>query len=135
MLTIVLDKDLECIIVYVRCDSGYDGYHETHLIVTVYSELFLVDWAVKMRIRPPELETSICDVKYHVSLIAVYYRQSGPRPDPRLLHQAALEALTRSAQTDSPRRTGQKQFSGGGGGAWEAAAAAAYSREGGGVGA
>ncbi|KZV33271.1 hypothetical protein F511_41512 [Dorcoceras hygrometricum] len=27
-----------------------------------------VDWAVKMRIRPPELETSICDVKYHVSL-------------------------------------------------------------------
>ncbi|KZV27902.1 hypothetical protein F511_24268 [Dorcoceras hygrometricum] len=29
---------------------------------------FLVDWAVKMRIRPPELETSICDAKYHVSL-------------------------------------------------------------------
>ncbi|KZV38101.1 hypothetical protein F511_42502 [Dorcoceras hygrometricum] len=27
-----------------------------------------VDWAVKMRIRPPELETSICDAKYHVSL-------------------------------------------------------------------
>ncbi|KZV41640.1 hypothetical protein F511_25789 [Dorcoceras hygrometricum] len=27
------------------------------------------DWAVKMRIRPPELETSICDVKYHVSLV------------------------------------------------------------------
>ncbi|KZV57990.1 folylpolyglutamate synthase-like [Dorcoceras hygrometricum] len=57
-------------------------------------------------------------------------RQSGPRPDPRLLRQAALEALTRSARTDSPRRTGRKQFSGddrrrrgrrttgGGGGAW-----------------
>ncbi|KZV37816.1 alpha-dioxygenase 1-like [Dorcoceras hygrometricum] len=29
---------------------------------------FLVDWAVKMRIRLPEFETSICDVKYHVSL-------------------------------------------------------------------
>ncbi|KZV26244.1 hypothetical protein F511_37240 [Dorcoceras hygrometricum] len=50
-------------------------------------------------------------------------RQSGPRPDPRLLRQAALEALTRSARTDSPRRTGQKQISdedrrrvGGGGG-------------------
>ncbi|KZV52676.1 hypothetical protein F511_21056 [Dorcoceras hygrometricum] len=28
-----------------------------------------VDWTVKMRIRPPELETSICDVKYHVSLV------------------------------------------------------------------
>ncbi|KZV26568.1 hypothetical protein F511_34439 [Dorcoceras hygrometricum] len=30
--------------------------------------MFLVDWAVKMRIRPPEFETSICDEKYHVSL-------------------------------------------------------------------
>ncbi|KZV52782.1 hypothetical protein F511_37120 [Dorcoceras hygrometricum] len=30
--------------------------------------MFLVDWAVKMRIRPPELETSIYDAKYHVSL-------------------------------------------------------------------
>ncbi|KZV28488.1 hypothetical protein F511_14110 [Dorcoceras hygrometricum] len=39
-------------------------------------------------------------------------RQSGPRPDPRLLRQAALETLTRSARTDSPRRTGRKQFSG-----------------------
>ncbi|KZV40617.1 hypothetical protein F511_34881 [Dorcoceras hygrometricum] len=28
-----------------------------------------VDWAVKMRIRPPELDTSICDAKYHVSLV------------------------------------------------------------------
>ncbi|KZV20958.1 hypothetical protein F511_18061 [Dorcoceras hygrometricum] len=67
------------------------------------------------------------------------YRQSGPRPDPRLLRQAALEALTRSARTDSPRRTGRKQFpatiGGGGGGAWEAVAATAYSREGGGAGA
>ncbi|KZV44241.1 hypothetical protein F511_10727 [Dorcoceras hygrometricum] len=30
--------------------------------------MFLVDWTVKMRIRPPEVETSICDAKYHVSL-------------------------------------------------------------------
>ncbi|KZV18550.1 hypothetical protein F511_34889 [Dorcoceras hygrometricum] len=30
--------------------------------------MFLVDWAVKMRIRPPEFETSICDAKYPVSL-------------------------------------------------------------------
>ncbi|KZV22396.1 G-type lectin S-receptor-like serine/threonine-protein kinase [Dorcoceras hygrometricum] len=28
-----------------------------------------VYWAIKMRIRPPEFETSICDVKYHVSLV------------------------------------------------------------------
>ncbi|KZV22104.1 hypothetical protein F511_11632 [Dorcoceras hygrometricum] len=27
------------------------------------------DWAVKMRIRPPELEPSICDAKYHFSLV------------------------------------------------------------------
>ncbi|KZV58039.1 hypothetical protein F511_38133 [Dorcoceras hygrometricum] len=46
------------------------------------------------------------------SMIAVDYRQSGPRPDPRLLRQAALEALTISARTDSPRRTGRKQISG-----------------------
>ncbi|KZV45214.1 hypothetical protein F511_18536 [Dorcoceras hygrometricum] len=32
-------------------------------------------------------------------------RQSGPRPDPRLLRQAALEALTRSARTNTPRKT------------------------------
>ncbi|KZV25343.1 RimM-like 16S rRNA processing protein [Dorcoceras hygrometricum] len=31
--------------------------------------MFLVDWAVNMRIRPPEFETSICDAKYHVSLL------------------------------------------------------------------
>ncbi|KZV21936.1 hypothetical protein F511_38946 [Dorcoceras hygrometricum] len=30
--------------------------------------MFLVDWTVKMRIRPPDFETSICDAKYHVSL-------------------------------------------------------------------
>ncbi|KZV37605.1 LysM domain GPI-anchored protein 1 precursor [Dorcoceras hygrometricum] len=39
-------------------------------------------------------------------------RQSGPRPDPRLLRQAALKALMRSARTDSPHRNGRKQFSG-----------------------
>ncbi|KZV44777.1 hypothetical protein F511_34250 [Dorcoceras hygrometricum] len=33
------------------------------------------------------------------------YRQSGPRPEPRLLRQAALEALTNSARTDTPRKT------------------------------
>ncbi|KZV29313.1 conserved oligomeric Golgi complex subunit 6 [Dorcoceras hygrometricum] len=47
------------------------------------------------------------------------YRQSGPRPEPRLLHQPVLEALTNSARTDSPRRVGRKQLSGersGGGG-------------------
>ncbi|KZV36303.1 hypothetical protein F511_22418 [Dorcoceras hygrometricum] len=59
---------------------------------------------------------------------AVDYRQSDPRPEPRLLRQAALEALTRSVRTDSPRRVGRKRISGdngrrrrrrtAGGGAW-----------------
>ncbi|KZV26594.1 WUSCHEL-related homeobox 9-like [Dorcoceras hygrometricum] len=40
------------------------------------------------------------------------YRQSGPRPEPRLLRQPALEALTNSARTDSPRRVGRKRISG-----------------------
>ncbi|KZV54822.1 hypothetical protein F511_36449 [Dorcoceras hygrometricum] len=68
MLTIVLDKDLECAIVYVRCDSEYDGYHETHLIVTVHSEYVPSRLGRRNEDKAPELETSICDVKYLVSL-------------------------------------------------------------------
>ncbi|KZV29986.1 hypothetical protein F511_19748 [Dorcoceras hygrometricum] len=37
-------------------------------------------------------------------------RQSGPRPDPRLLRQAALEALTRSARTNTPQKLGRNNF-------------------------
>ncbi|KZV54004.1 ABC transporter C family member 14 [Dorcoceras hygrometricum] len=37
-------------------------------------------------------------------------RQSGPRPDPRFLRQAALEALTRSVRTDSPQKTRPERF-------------------------
>ncbi|KZV50496.1 hypothetical protein F511_07765 [Dorcoceras hygrometricum] len=37
-------------------------------------------------------------------------RQSGPRPDPRLLRQAALEALTRSARTNTHQKTRPEQF-------------------------
>ncbi|KZV49790.1 hypothetical protein F511_20370 [Dorcoceras hygrometricum] len=46
-------------------------------------------------------------------------RQSGPRPDARLLRQPTLEGLTRSAWTDSPRQVGWNRFRrsrGGGGG-------------------
>ncbi|KZV35984.1 pleiotropic drug resistance protein 5-like [Dorcoceras hygrometricum] len=37
-------------------------------------------------------------------------RQSGPRPEARLLRQPALEGLTRSARTDSPRQVGRNKF-------------------------
>ncbi|KZV34558.1 hypothetical protein F511_27238 [Dorcoceras hygrometricum] len=37
-------------------------------------------------------------------------RQSGPRPDPRLLRQAALKALTRSARTNTPPKTRPERF-------------------------
>ncbi|KZV25303.1 triadin-like [Dorcoceras hygrometricum] len=37
-------------------------------------------------------------------------RQSGPRPEGRLLRQPALEGLTRSARTDSPRKVGRNKF-------------------------
>ncbi|KZV20851.1 hypothetical protein F511_40536 [Dorcoceras hygrometricum] len=51
-------------------------------------------------------------------------RQSGPRPETRLLRQPALEGLTRSARTDSPRRIGRNEFR-----RLEAAAAAAAIEE------
>ncbi|KZV54832.1 hypothetical protein F511_38264 [Dorcoceras hygrometricum] len=37
-------------------------------------------------------------------------RQSGPRPDSRLLRQTALEVLKRSARSDSPRKTRPEQI-------------------------
>ncbi|KZV39900.1 hypothetical protein F511_04540 [Dorcoceras hygrometricum] len=37
-------------------------------------------------------------------------RQSGPRPEGRLLRQPALEGLTRLAWTDSPRQVGRNKF-------------------------
>ncbi|KZV33337.1 hypothetical protein F511_18218 [Dorcoceras hygrometricum] len=54
--------------------------------------MFLVDWTVKMRIRPPEFETSICDAKYHVSL------------SPKLLAAASppLISLTAAARCTPP---------------------------------
>ncbi|KZV52320.1 dystroglycan-like [Dorcoceras hygrometricum] len=53
-------------------------------------------------------------------------RQSGPRSEGRLLHQPALEGLTRSARTDSPRKVGRNKFRRG-----AAAAAAAILERGG----
>ncbi|KZV58366.1 anthocyanidin 5,3-O-glucosyltransferase-like [Dorcoceras hygrometricum] len=46
----------------------------------------------------------------HFSVDGGRLRQSGPRPDARLLRQPALEGLTRSARTDSPRQVGRNSF-------------------------
>ncbi|KZV44695.1 hypothetical protein F511_35806 [Dorcoceras hygrometricum] len=46
----------------------------------------------------------------HFTIDGGRLRQSGPRPDERLLRQPALEGLTRSARTESPRRVGRNRF-------------------------
>ncbi|KZV38078.1 ATP synthase subunit-like protein [Dorcoceras hygrometricum] len=45
-----------------------------------------------------------------IRLFSVDCGRSGPRPDPRFLRQAALEALARSARTNTPRKTRPEQF-------------------------
>ncbi|KZV47004.1 exportin 1 [Dorcoceras hygrometricum] len=76
----------------------YTGSIDVHpLLMEVYREVPL---SLRNRSEPG---TS-------ASKIEVDYRQSGPRPDPRLLRQAALEALTRSARTNTPRKTRPEQF-------------------------
>ncbi|KZV26274.1 hypothetical protein F511_40737 [Dorcoceras hygrometricum] len=76
-----------------------------------------------------EMETVLADpVITKSDDILVELRQSGPRPDSRLLRQTALEVLTRSARSDSPRKVGRKQVSGDNG----AATAAARGGDGGG---
>ncbi|KZV32183.1 hypothetical protein F511_19884 [Dorcoceras hygrometricum] len=65
---IISKNYLECTKVYVRCDSGYDGYHETHLIVTVYSEHVPSRLGRQNEDKAARARDSICDAKYHVSL-------------------------------------------------------------------
>ncbi|KZV17958.1 hypothetical protein F511_41999 [Dorcoceras hygrometricum] len=55
-------------------------------------------------------------------------RQSGPRPKMGFLHQPALEGLTRSARTDSPRQVGRNNFPTTQGGGGTRAAATTYER-------
>ncbi|KZV47956.1 ribonuclease E [Dorcoceras hygrometricum] len=56
--------------------------------------------------------------KRHFTVGGDRYRQSGQRPETGFLPQPALEGLTRSAWTDSPRQIGRNNFRrrGGGGG-------------------
>ncbi|KZV25122.1 DNA/RNA polymerase superfamily protein [Dorcoceras hygrometricum] len=64
---------IDDILVYSKNRIEHANHLRTVLQILKDKQLFAkyrkFDWGVKMRIRPPELETSICDVKYHVSLI------------------------------------------------------------------
>ncbi|KZV17077.1 hypothetical protein F511_02993 [Dorcoceras hygrometricum] len=84
----------------------------------------------------PESQSRTCPSDHvsrgnrHFTVDCGRLRQSGPRPDTRLLRQPALEGLTRSAWMDSPRQVGRNKFrrqvaavaaaghKGGGGGIW-----------------
>ncbi|KZV36302.1 hypothetical protein F511_22417 [Dorcoceras hygrometricum] len=59
--------------------------------------------------------------KRHFTVGGGRLRQSGPQPEGRLLRQPALEGLTRSVWTDSPRQVGRNKFR-------RSAAAAAFER-------
>ncbi|KZV42856.1 hypothetical protein F511_13609 [Dorcoceras hygrometricum] len=66
--------------------------------VLIRSENLGSDTTVGIRITPPggaAEEQKTCGGRYH---------QSGPRPEKGFLRQPALEGLTRSARTDSPRQ-------------------------------
>ncbi|KZV38640.1 hypothetical protein F511_11738 [Dorcoceras hygrometricum] len=66
-------------------------------------------------VRPARAMALVVAPPHAVALGGRYcgrYRQSGLRPEPRLLRQPALEALTNSARTDSHGRVGRKQLSG-----------------------
>ncbi|KZV21854.1 hypothetical protein F511_19784 [Dorcoceras hygrometricum] len=90
-----------------------------HMRAAIRKPLALIP-LLGIRIRPPARQRKNIEYKpgddqyekfndnYHCGR----YRQSGPRPETRLLRQPALEGLTRSARTDSPRRIGRKRISG-----------------------
>ncbi|KZV26252.1 hypothetical protein F511_19828 [Dorcoceras hygrometricum] len=97
--------------------------------------------AAQIHFVVPDFTMVLCDVVLALALFPAFSalvfifhrdcgrnRQSGPRPETRLLLQPALEGLTRSARTDSPRRVGRKQFF------WRRRAAAEAARGGGGCG-
>ncbi|KZV18668.1 hypothetical protein F511_40253 [Dorcoceras hygrometricum] len=92
----------------------FDGSHDPEVAQTWMKN-------IETQLRLLEIPDAV-----KVDVIAVDNRQSGPRPEPRLLRQAALEALTNSTRTDTPRKTRQETIfrrSGGGGGRRTAAAA------------
>ncbi|KZV35480.1 hypothetical protein F511_34339 [Dorcoceras hygrometricum] len=104
-----------------------DWLHNLNLVLASEKLLYTIE-----KCPPKEAPADIC----WGSGSAPPIRQSGPRLDPRFLRQTALEVLTRSARSDSPRKTRPEQNSGEVGRRWRrrtaAAAAAAREEKGGG---
>ncbi|KZV17121.1 ATP binding protein isoform 1 [Dorcoceras hygrometricum] len=72
--------------------------------------MFLVDWAVKMRIRPPEFETSICDAKYHVSLMLAGFTTEEAEAD--TVADRGLKRVIQSMKSAGRNKTKKKLFTG-----------------------
>ncbi|KZV37622.1 putative disease resistance protein [Dorcoceras hygrometricum] len=92
-----------------KCQQAFTHTQLTH---THYWNAWLINQAKELAIKLNErLVTRILrnglDVNAHKIFLI---RQSGPRPDPRLLRQTALEVLTRSVRSDSPRKTRPEQI-------------------------
>ncbi|KZV44644.1 hypothetical protein F511_38320 [Dorcoceras hygrometricum] len=81
----------------------------------------------KNKIRPGNIQYNrITTANYEPFIWRLGSYLAGPRLEGRLLRQPALEGLTRSARTDSPRKTDRSksdQSTAGGGGAVQPAAA------------
>ncbi|KZV28653.1 hypothetical protein F511_05780 [Dorcoceras hygrometricum] len=74
----------------------------TRTLVRVFSQLPC--WRLGAWLRP------VSRGNRHFTVGGGRLRQSGPRPEGRLLSQPTLEGLTRSARTDSPRKVGRNKF-------------------------
>ncbi|KZV56790.1 hypothetical protein F511_19972 [Dorcoceras hygrometricum] len=82
---------------------------------TIHSSLNIASWYSQFNrtciASKTGLDTNmrVCNATTDI-ITQAQIRQSGPRPDPRLLRQTALEVLTRSARSDSPRKTRPEQI-------------------------
>ncbi|KZV35996.1 hypothetical protein F511_14513 [Dorcoceras hygrometricum] len=114
---------------YAPADKSSD-FSFFYLVPCACHRAYLQLNVLGIRIRPPvrQRKTKIMEPGGdQYEKLNLHIRQSGPRPDLRLLRQTALEVLTRSARSDSPRKTRPEQIP-----AKLAAAAAAHGGGGGG---
>ncbi|KZV06785.1 hypothetical protein F511_45733 [Dorcoceras hygrometricum] len=101
------------------CDSGWSQAPVASKVTpreTPY-EWFIVLYSIVLNVSRSYFKTSVALPGYGIRIRHRYsksgggrYRQSGPRPETGFLRQPALEGLTRSARTDSPRQVGRNNF-------------------------